>query len=393
MDVTESYRRQLLEQCRFLHHHAPISPATANAFMETPRHLFVTRYRHWGTKQWHEVRADNLREHLGTIYADGVLILFGDDDNDVPSTISQPSFVLRMLELLQLKHGQRVFELGTGSGWNAALMGRLVGDEGHVYSLEIIPEMARAASGALQLLGLRNVEVIVGDGGDGFAPAAPYDRAIFTAGAYDLPRPFHEQIIEGGLLLAVVQSEGGGDTLFLLRKEEDHFTSLEAMPCGFVQLRGRHRIDDLDPVTVETLPEWQELGSCEVSRTPFWWGGKGTAMWRTIGIRSFLGIVEPSFRAFKVAKSDVRPREEDYFGLLLREERSLVLAKDDALIAYGNAAARERLLERVRQWVDLGMPTAASLALRIYPSDVPVPCGTHQWLVKRRESQFLWSPE
>jgi protein-L-isoaspartate(D-aspartate) O-methyltransferase len=393
MDVTESYRRRLLEQCRFLHHLAPIGQATANAFMETPRHLFVTRYRHWGTKQWHDVGAENLQEHLGTLYADGVLILFGDDDNDVPSTISQPSFVLRMLELLQLKPGQKVFELGTGSGWNAALMGRLVGEEGHVYSLEIIPEMARAASDALRLLGLKNVDVIAGDGGDGFAPAAPYDRAIFTAGAHDLPRAFHEQMIEGGLLLAVVQSEGGGDTLFLLRKEQDHFTSLEAMPCGFVQLTGRHRVDDLDPVTIETLPEWEELGKREISRIPFWWGGKGTAMWRTLGIRSFLGIVEPSFRAFKVAKSDTQPREEHYFGLVLREERSLVLAKDDALIAYGSAAARERLLERVRQWVDLGMPTAASLALRIYPSDVPVTCGTHQWLVKRNESQFLWSRE
>lgn len=87
-------------------------------------------------------------------------------------------------------------------------------------------------------------------------------------------------------------------------------------------------------------------------------------MWRTLGIRSFLGITEPSFRAFKTAKAEARAREEHYFGIWLPAEPSLVLARDDWLVAYGGPAARERLLNRVRQWVDLGMPTAASFALR-----------------------------
>jgi protein-L-isoaspartate(D-aspartate) O-methyltransferase len=388
----DSYRRQLLERSRYIYYDTPISEATGNAFLATPRHLFVTRYRERGTRRWHDVRADNLQEHVAVLYADRPLILFGDDDDDIPSTISMPSFVLRMLDLLQLKPGQEVFELGTGSGWNAALMARLVGPEGHVHSLEIIPEMAKAAADTIEMLSIRNIDIIAGDGGDGYAPAAPYDRAIFTAGAYDLPRPFYEQMSEGGLLLAVLKNEGGGDNLFLLRKRAEHFASLEAMPCGFVQLRGRSRIDNLEPATVEALPEWEELRNREVSRTPFWWGGKGKegAVWRTLGIRSFLGIAEPSFRAFKIAKGNTQPREEHYFGLWLREQRSLVLAKDDVLITYGNAAARKRLLERVRDWVDLGMPTAASLALRVYPSDAAVTCGKNEWLVTRKDSQFLW---
>jgi hypothetical protein len=272
-------------------------------------------------------------------------------------------------------------------------MGRLVGSAGHVYTVEIIPEMATAATAALDGLGIRNVDVIVGDGGGGYAPAAPYDRAVFTAGTYDLPRPFHDQVKEGGLLLAVLKSAGGGDNLFLLRKGLDHFVSLDAVPCGFVQLRGGYRVGHLDPVPVEALPGWDALRDREVSRTPFWWGGKGKTdgAWRTLGIRSFLGIAEPAFRAFKVLKSHTQLREEHYFGLWLEEELSLVIAKDDLLITYGTTAARERLLERVRHWVDLGMPTAASLTLRIFPSDVPVACGENQWLVKRADSQFLWS--
>jgi hypothetical protein len=116
-------------------------------------------------------------------------------------------------------------------------------------------------------------------------------------------------------------------------------------------------------------------------------------MWRTLGIRSFLGITEPSFRAFKTEKADPRSQEEHYFGLWGQENRSLVLAKEDWLIAYGNASAKERLLQRVRQWVDLGMPSAASFALQVYPRDIPVMTRENQWIVIRSESQFLWSLE
>lgn len=210
------------------------------------------------------------------------------------------------------------------------------------------------------------------DGGEGYPAGAPYDRATFTAGAYDLPRPFYAQIAANGLLLVVIKNEGGGDNLFVLQRR----ASLGAVP-------------------LETLPEWPVLQHQEISRTRFWWGGKGKegVVWRTLGIRSFLGITEPSFRAFKTAKADARAREEHYFGIWLSAERSLVLARDDLLITYGSFAARERLLDRVRQWVDLGMPTAASFALRVYPSDAPITAGDNEWLVTRRESKFLWSHE
>src|SRR5215217_260438 len=188
MDSAEKYQRQLLEQAKAIYSETPLSEATQKAYLETPRHKFVRRYRLWGVKEWSEVNKANLEEHLATLYSDRALVLFGDDDNEVPSTISQPSFVLRMLDMLQLEPGQNVFELGAGSGWNAALMGHLVGPDGNVYSLELIPE------------------------------GAPYERVIFTAGTYDLPRPFFEQMAEGGLMLVVIKNEGGGDTLFLLRK-------------------------------------------------------------------------------------------------------------------------------------------------------------------------------
>ena len=126
---------------------------------------------------------------------------------------------------------------------------------------------------------------------------------------------------------------------------------------------------------------------------PFWWGGKGKAgfLWQTMGIRSFLGITEPTFRAFKTKKSNDRVLDEPYFGLWDPGNHSLVLAKDDWLIAYGNNVAREHLMQMIRQWVELGMPSAASFDLHVYPVDVPLTAHERQWIVRRSESQFLWS--
>ena len=393
MESAEKYQKQLLEQAQAIYHETPLSEATQKAYLETPRHQFVRRYRRWGVKEWSEVNEGNLEEHLATLYSDRALILFGEDDNDVPSTISQPSFVLRMLDMLQLEPGQKIFELGTGSGWNAALMGNLVAPNGCVYSLELIPEVAQTASATMDALGIKNVNVIEGDAGEGYAAGAPYDRAIFTAGAYDLPHAFFEQIKEDGLLLIVIKSEGGGDTLFLLRKEHDHFESMEAMPCGFVQMRGKYQLESWKPTDLEALPEWSELQQKPVGTKPFWWGGKGKGdfPWRTLGVRAFLGITEPSFRAFKTEKPDKQLREEYYFGLWEQEQKSLVIAKDDLLLSYGNSIAEEHLIKRLEQWVKLGMPSAASFGLKIYPIEFPLTATENEWIVRRKESQFLWS--
>ena len=395
MDAAEKHQRQLLEQSRRLFKKPPISEATERAYLATPRHLFVKRYREWGSPEWRQVTPENLEQHLATIYADRPLMLFGDDDSNVLSTISQPSFVLRMLDMLQLQPGQMVFELGAGSGWNAAMIGRLVAPEGRVFSLEIIPELARTAADTLQSLGITNVNVIAADGGDGYPAGAPYDRAIFTAGSYDLPRAFHEQIKEGGLLMAVIKLEGGGDSLFVLRKTGNHFESVESMPCAFVQLRGKYQVEGLDAAAISTLPDWPELQTREVSRTRFWWGGRGpeSFAWRTMNIRFFLGITEPRFRAFKTEKTGERPVEEHYFGLWNPDQKSLVLAKDDWLIAYGNTSARNQLLSLLEQWMALGMPSAASFKLHVYPNGCQVEAHENQWTIKRNDSIFLWSLE
>jgi protein-L-isoaspartate O-methyltransferase len=298
-----------------------------------------------------------------------------------------------MLDLLELKEGDKVFELGAGSGWSAALMGRIVGQKGHVVSLEIIPELAQNAAENIASLRIANVQILTGDGAQGCNNLAPYDRIVFTAGTFDLPHYFYKQLRDQGLLLVVIKTEGGGDHLFLLRKTEDHFESLWSAPCGFVQLRGSYQFEDLEPNTLDkAIPTWSQLQNREISKRRFWWGARGepTQTWSTVGIRSFLAITEPAFRPFKTAELE-DSTEHHYFGLWDAVNGSLTVAKDGWLTTYGNTQAEERLLQRLHHWIEIGMPSAACLDLTVFPIGAQLETGHNQWLVRRRDSQFLWT--
>ena len=296
-----------------------------------------------------------------------------------------------MLKLLELKPGQRVLEIGAGSGWNAALLGRIVGDDGEVVSLELIPELAQRAKETIAEHGPDNVQIIASDGGCGYASSGPYDRIIFTASSPDLSRDFYRQVKQGGLLLAVFSIPGGGDNLWLLRRCEEGFKSELSYPSGFVMMQGNCDVVSSETVQIEES-DWQRLGDEPVGRRPFWWGGKGEGSFalQTQGIRSFLSIVEPGALCSHYVL-DPSVCLEPGFGLWLKEEGSLVVAFEDALTSYGNRAAEERLVDWVEKWVDLGMPSSSSFDLSVFPIDLELEVGDQQWLVPRKESQFLWN--
>jgi len=130
-------------------------------------------------------------------------------------TISQPGVVSRMSEWLDVKDGQNILEIGTGSGWQTAILSYLVGS-GTVYSIEIHPELEKFARKNLEKFYLDNVNVILGDGSMGYPEAAPYDRIIITAACTEIPLPLLDQLSNDGLIIAPV-----GDTsqsLILLKK-------------------------------------------------------------------------------------------------------------------------------------------------------------------------------
>jgi protein-L-isoaspartate(D-aspartate) O-methyltransferase len=151
-------------------------------------------------------------------------------------TISQPYIVALMTELLCLKGEETVLEIGTGSGYQAAILAHLAKK---VYSIERIPELAARARALLHLLQLENIEVIDGDGSCGLAEHAPYQAIIVTASAPEVPKPLEDQLSDGGRLVVPVGSRVG-QVLELWRREGPKLVCEKLAPVAFVPLIGEY---------------------------------------------------------------------------------------------------------------------------------------------------------
>ncbi len=119
-------------------------------------------------------------------------------------TISAPHMYAIMLELAEIKNGEKILEVGTGSGYGAALLSKLVGSKTRVFSIEIIPELAASAQRNLIRSKIKNVEVILGNGNLGLAAEAPFDAIVVTAGAPQIPKELIRQLKEGGKIIIPV---------------------------------------------------------------------------------------------------------------------------------------------------------------------------------------------
>jgi protein-L-isoaspartate(D-aspartate) O-methyltransferase len=211
-DSFGGYRGRLVETLRGL---GIQNLAVLKAFAETPRHLFVPEaVRH---------RA----------YEDAALPIGGGQ------TISQPSTQARYLEALGLEGTERVLEIGTGSGYQTALLGAVAGQ---VFSVERVEALARAAQRALRAAGVTNVSVLLGDGTLGWSACAPYDAILVAAGGPELPPPLIEQLTPGGRLLIPLGARGA-QTLTLVERVGAGLRHTPLGPARFVPLVGEHGFD------------------------------------------------------------------------------------------------------------------------------------------------------
>ena len=151
-------------------------------------------------------------------------------------TISQPYMVAKMTECLKLSGDEKVLEIGTGSGYQAAILAQLSQE---VYSIERIQELADSAWATLKELGYSNVKVFVGDGTDGLKEYSPYDRIIVTAGAVDIPAALIDQLKDGGILVIPI-GQRFSQILTIITKQGDKITREESVGCVFVELVGEY---------------------------------------------------------------------------------------------------------------------------------------------------------
>jgi protein-L-isoaspartate(D-aspartate) O-methyltransferase len=212
MDVEKEKRERLAERLRY---ELNLSDKVFEAIKKVPRHFFVPA------------------SYRSEAYVDTPLpIGFGQ-------TISAPHMVAIMCELLDLREGEKVLEVGTGCGYHAAVVAEIVGRKGKVITIERIPELAEMAKKNFQALGYDNVEVIIGDGSKGYEPEAPYDKIYVTAAAPDIPEPLIAQLKKGGKMVIPV----GDHVQWLYIVEKDEKGNIRKENWGsvrFVPLKGEY---------------------------------------------------------------------------------------------------------------------------------------------------------
>ncbi len=182
-------RHQMVEEQ--LHRRGIADERLLEAMEKVPRHLFVP---------------PDQAEHA---YEDGPLPIGGGQ------TISQPYMVARMSELLALSKTSRVLEIGTGSGYQTAILAELAK---RVWTVERLPDLSEKAESLLAKLGYANITVVVGDGSLGHPDAAPYDAILVTAGAPRVPQPLREQMVAGGRMVIPIEAGAAVQELLLIER-------------------------------------------------------------------------------------------------------------------------------------------------------------------------------
>jgi protein-L-isoaspartate(D-aspartate) O-methyltransferase len=208
----EEQRKQLVEKLK--RENRIITYEVEKAFLETPREYYI---------------ADHLKSYA---YIDTPLEIGSGQ------TISAPHMVAIMCEELDLKKEQKVLEIGSGSGYHAAIVSNIVGDKGHVYTIERIQNLAEKAEQNLKKAGIINVTVSINDGSIGLIETAPYDRIYVTCAAPKIPPPLIEQLRDPGKLLIPL-----GQTfcrLELVEKKHGNIFKKDLGGCAFVPLIGKY---------------------------------------------------------------------------------------------------------------------------------------------------------
>jgi protein-L-isoaspartate(D-aspartate) O-methyltransferase len=381
------------------------------AFRSVPRHLFLPGVA------------------LDEVYRDQA-IATRSIDGQVVSSSSQPTIMAIMLEQLHLQPGHCVLEIGSGTGYNAALMAHIVGAAGQVVTIDIDEDIVEAAREHLATAGFGSVHVICADGGLGYPDAAPYDRIILTVNAADITPAWHTQLKPSGRLLLPLVLRGPQASI-AFTPVKDHLESLSVRACGFVGLRGAFAEAD---TVVQLAPEAGQLVLRLGEARPI----DAQAVYDLLhspaqdlplsislepqglffGLGFWLALHEPLFCSLSaygpLAEQGIIPSLVNFPGKtvttvgLLTEDALSVLMRPPSLApvdvlpdgssfslylrSFGSATTlAQQLKQQVMAWDAAGRPGEQQLHVNAYPQEATYTLKVSDIVISKRWTNFVYS--
>ncbi len=377
--------------------------AVEEAFRSVPRHLFLPG------------------RNLVTAY-DRDSITIKRKHGAILSSASDPTFVARMLEQLNLTTGQKVLEIGAGTGYAAALISQIVGETGYIVTMDIDKDTADRARDHLQANGFANVKVVCGDGAYGFAEGAPFDRILLSVASQDISPAWQEQLARGGRLVLPLAIPFLHQISVAFEREEEHLISKSIHPSAFIMLRGDVSFGqpqvatqsgltvtahcELDGVAERIVYGIQSIPTTEVSpdiqlrgREPY----SGALLWLDLhderlcrlyaeGQATELKLIPSLFWGGGHSErwcSTIGLVDETGFAFLRRAYgrkgpyRPLILA-------YGQGShLAEALQTHLKLWDEAGRPTSEDLKIRVFNTKATLNVPQSSFQVQKQHSTFV----
>jgi protein-L-isoaspartate(D-aspartate) O-methyltransferase len=340
-----------------------VSPGIAAAFRSVPRHHFLPGLP------------------LDEVYEDAAVMVKRSEDGALVSSSSQPAIMAIMLEQLAASLGDRVLEIGAGTGYNAGILDRIVGEAGTVVTVDIDEDLCEGARAHLRAARAERVEVARGDGALGWPPLAPYSGVIVTASVDDLAPAWLDQLHEGGRLVAPLAVLDGPVQLSVaFARRAGTLVSDSVTGCGFLPLRGE---------MARPLPA-RDASLDELLRAPARrFGATVPAADLRSGFEVWLAVVEPGYVR-------VRPERGEAETAGVRGEGGLALLEGgghrlEVIVRGEGGPAARRLLAAHWAWARR-RPPIQSLRLTAYPTpEAPAP-GPGRRSIRRPNFTFLVTP-
>ncbi|MBD3208562.1 MAG: methyltransferase domain-containing protein [Candidatus Nealsonbacteria bacterium] len=321
---------------------------------------------------------------------------------DPLSSSTQPSLMAPMLENLRVQKGMEVLEMGAGTGYNAAILSELVGEQGKIFTLDIDKDTVEEARSNLISAGYKNVRVECADGEEGLPQHAPYDRIIATCSIKNFPEPWINQLKEEGIIVTPIWLNGAQVTP-AFKKEGGILISFSVTQGGFMELRSRPPKEMLVKqndsqkllICTEHLDLFKEEEVTSLLRKNYQEESLPSdnmdLCMRRYDFFIFLSLHDKnSIELFLEKNNENLGFRKSALGIInLKRESACLISKDCKLLKYGSSYAYKRVLELIHKWDKLNRPSIDQLKFLVYSKNNKLAPTKKKFLFKKESSSTL----